>query len=258
MTWQNRPGAWISDDGHGGNVEGIINQTPILLLLPPASCLFLFLFLLRVSYCFLFLTVASLTLDPGRNSKFEICNLPFKIPKGLPVAFFPILPYFTRRLTSAGFLDPVTSSIPHHRPDWLYQPDFCIDGFYCQVEPRADLTPFSERKEQEMNSSSMELGAIGIWTAQFDYQPAAKAREAAAELEQLGFGAIWFPESVGRESLTNAALLLGAPSRIVIATGIANIYARDPVTMAAGQKTLAEAYPGRFLLGLGVSHIPLV
>jgi probable F420-dependent oxidoreductase len=115
-----------------------------------------------------------------------------------------------------------------------------------------------ERKEQEMNSSSMELGQIGIWTAQFDYQPAAKVREASAELEQLGFGAIWFPESVGRESLTNAALLLGATSRIVIATGIANIYARDPVTTAAGQNTLAEAYPGRFLLGLGVSHIPLV
>ena len=109
-----------------------------------------------------------------------------------------------------------------------------------------------------MNSSSMEVGPIGIWTAQFDYQPAAKAREAAAELEQLGFGAIWFPESVGRESLTHAALLLGATSRIVIATGIANIYARDPVTTAAGQNTLAEAYPGRFLLGLGVSHIPLV
>ena len=109
-----------------------------------------------------------------------------------------------------------------------------------------------------MNSSSMELGPIGIWTAQFDYQPATKAQEAAAELEQLGFGAIWFPETVGREALTNAALLLGATRRIVIATGIANIYARDAVTMVAGQKTLAEAYPGRFLLGLGVSHIPLV
>lgn len=109
-----------------------------------------------------------------------------------------------------------------------------------------------------MNSSSTELGPIGIWTAQFDYQPAAKVREAAAELEQLGFGAIWFPETVGRESLTHAALLLGATSRIVIATGIANIYARDSVAMAAGQNTLAEAYPGRFLLGLGVSHIPLV
>ena len=109
-----------------------------------------------------------------------------------------------------------------------------------------------------MNSSSIELKPIGIWTAQLDHQPAAKAKEAAAELEQLGFGAIWFPESVGREALTHAALLLGATRRIVIATGIANIYARDPVTMAAAQKTLAEAYPERFLLGLGVSHIPLV
>src|SRR5215467_2834043 len=105
---------------------------------------------------------------------------------------------------------------------------------------------------------SIELGTIGIWTAQLDYQPAAKVREAAAELEQLGFGAIWFPESVGREALTHSALLLGASRRIVIATGIANIYARDAVTMAAAQRTLAEAYPGRFLLGLGVSHIPLV
>jgi len=107
-------------------------------------------------------------------------------------------------------------------------------------------------------NSSIELRTIGIWTAQLDYQPAAKVREAAAELEHLGFGAIWFPESVGREALTHSALLLGASRRIVIATGIANIYARDAVTMAAAQRTLAEAYPGRFVLGLGVSHIPLV
>jgi probable F420-dependent oxidoreductase len=107
-------------------------------------------------------------------------------------------------------------------------------------------------------NSSMELKPIGIWTAQLDYQPAARAREAAAELEQLGFGAIWFPESVGREALSNAALLLSATRRMVIATGIANIYARDSVTMAAAQNTLVEAYPGRFVLGLGVSHIPLV
>lgn len=109
-----------------------------------------------------------------------------------------------------------------------------------------------------MTTPSIELGPIGIWTAQFDYQPAVKVREAAAELEQLGFAAIWFPESIGRESFTHAALLLGATSRIIIATGIANIYARDAVTAAAGQNTLSEAYPGRFLLGLGVSHIPLV
>src|SRR6202040_3662956 len=62
----------------------------------------------------------------------------------------------------------------------------------------------------------------------------------------------------GREALTQAGLLLAATKQIVIATGITNIYARDPFAMAAGQKTLAEAYPSRFLLGLGVSHIPLV
>jgi probable F420-dependent oxidoreductase len=86
----------------------------------------------------------------------------------------------------------------------------------------------------------------------------AKAQETAAELEQLGYGALWFGEAFGREALTAAGLLLAATKRIVIATGIANIYGRDPFTMAAAQKTLAEAYPNRFLLSLGVSHIPLV
>jgi probable F420-dependent oxidoreductase len=105
---------------------------------------------------------------------------------------------------------------------------------------------------------TMQLGPIGIWTNTLDAQPAAKAQEAARELERLGYAAIWFPESVRREALSNAGLLLAATGRIVVATGIANIYARDAMTMAAGQKTLAEAYPGRFLLGLGVSHQPNV
>lgn len=109
-----------------------------------------------------------------------------------------------------------------------------------------------------MAQASIQLGRIGIWTRQFEDQPAAKAQEAARELEELGYGALWFGEAAGREALTSAGLLLAATKRIVIATGIANIYARDAVTMAAGQKTLAEAYPGRFLLGLGVSHVPLV
>lgn len=109
-----------------------------------------------------------------------------------------------------------------------------------------------------MDRSSIQLGPVGIWTIQFEKFPAAKMQEAAAELEELGYGAIWFGEATGREALTQAGLLLAATKKIVVATGIANIYARDPFAMAAGQKTLAEAYPGRFLLGLGVSHIPLV
>jgi probable F420-dependent oxidoreductase len=104
----------------------------------------------------------------------------------------------------------------------------------------------------------MQLGATGIWTSKMDNFPAAQIQEAAAELEELGFGALWSGEATGREALTSAGLLLAGTKRIVIATGIANIYGRDPVTMAAAQKTLAEAYPNRFLLGLGVSHVPLV
>jgi probable F420-dependent oxidoreductase len=104
----------------------------------------------------------------------------------------------------------------------------------------------------------VKLGRIGIWTSTFDYQPAAKAQAAARELEQLGYPAIWFPEALRREAFSNAGLLLAGTSQIVVATGIANIYARDAVTMAAGQKTLAEAYPDRFLLGIGVGHRPSV
>ncbi len=100
----------------------------------------------------------------------------------------------------------------------------------------------------------MELGRIGVWTTSLDYQPAVEAQKAAAQLEALGYGAIWIGESVRREVFANAAILLSGTRRIVIASGIANIYARDAFTMAAGQKTLAEAFPDRFLLGLGVSH----
>ncbi|MBI3786538.1 MAG: LLM class F420-dependent oxidoreductase [Deltaproteobacteria bacterium] len=104
----------------------------------------------------------------------------------------------------------------------------------------------------------MNIGRVGIWTFNLDLQPGAKAREAAAEIEEMGWGALWIPEALGREAFTNSALLLSGTKRIVVATGIANIWARDPMAMAAAQKTLAEAYDNRFLLGIGVSHAPLV
>jgi len=104
----------------------------------------------------------------------------------------------------------------------------------------------------------MELGRVGIWTPQLDPQPASAAREAAAEIESLGYGAIWLPEAVGRDPFVHAALLLDATSRVALATGIANIYARDAMTMNAVWLTLSEAFPDRFLLGLGVSHQPMV
>jgi probable F420-dependent oxidoreductase len=74
----------------------------------------------------------------------------------------------------------------------------------------------------------------------------------------LGYAALWFGEVLGREAFTNASLLLCATSQLVVATGIANIFVRDAWAANAAAKTLAEAYPDRFVLGLGVSHRPLV
>lgn len=102
------------------------------------------------------------------------------------------------------------------------------------------------------------LGPLGIWTYQLDVQPMSRARDAAAELDDLGFGALWVPEAVAREPFANAALLLSATERLTVATGIASLHARTAMTMNAGWHTLTEAFPGRFLLGIGVSHQSLV
>ena len=104
----------------------------------------------------------------------------------------------------------------------------------------------------------MDLGPAGIWTAALDLQPVSRAQELVGELESLGYGTVWIPEAVGREALSSAALLLGGGSRIVVGTGIANLWARDAMAMAAGHKTITSAYPDRFLLGIGVSHQPAV
>jgi len=93
-----------------------------------------------------------------------------------------------------------------------------------------------------------------MWCSQLQWQSAALAREAVASFEELGFGAVWIGEGTGKEALTHSALLLAGGRRIVVATGIASIWARDPMAVANGARTLAEAYPDRFLLGLGVSH----
>ncbi len=105
---------------------------------------------------------------------------------------------------------------------------------------------------------TLSIGRIGIWTGALDAHPTSVAQEAAQRLEALGYPTLWIPEAVGRDPFVAAANLLAATSTLQLATGIANIYARDPMTTAACQNTLAEAYPGRFLLGLGVSHRHLV
>jgi probable F420-dependent oxidoreductase len=101
-------------------------------------------------------------------------------------------------------------------------------------------------------------GRIGIFAGALSAQPATVQRRVAVEMEKLAYGTLWYGESLAREAFAQAAIYLSATSRLVIASGIANIWARDPMAMAAGGRTLAEAWPGRFLLGLGVSHAPMV
>jgi probable F420-dependent oxidoreductase len=101
----------------------------------------------------------------------------------------------------------------------------------------------------------MQLGRIGVWVGAFTVASAAEARPAAGEIEELGYDTLWYPEGLGtRESFTNAGVLLAATGRIRVASGIANIWARDAVATASAARVLADSFDDRFLLGLGVSH----
>jgi probable F420-dependent oxidoreductase len=103
----------------------------------------------------------------------------------------------------------------------------------------------------------MEIGKLGVWalTNEFDAQAAAGF---ARRVEAWGYGTLWIPEALGRDPLVGSSWLLAHTSRLQLATGIANIYARDPYAALNAQYGLAEQSGGRFLLGLGVSHVPLV
>lgn len=109
--------------------------------------------------------------------------------------------------------------------------------------------------QRERDALRQALGKVGAWSFTLEVQTAAEEREAAAEIESLGYGAIWFPESVeSREVFSHAAWILSSTERVIVASGIANMWARDPVAMANGWRMLTDAYPDRFLLGVGVSH----
>ncbi|MFF2846715.1 TIGR03620 family F420-dependent LLM class oxidoreductase [Streptomyces sp. NPDC058001] len=96
-----------------------------------------------------------------------------------------------------------------------------------------------------------DLGRVGIWTFAYEGQPAQRVRESAAEIEELGYGALWYGEAFGRDSFGQGWLLLSATRRITVASGIANIAFRDPIATATATRTLGEAFPGRYVLGLG-------
>src|ERR1700752_60726 len=103
----------------------------------------------------------------------------------------------------------------------------------------------------------MDLGKIGIW-AMLEAMTAPESLDFARTIEQHGYQALWIPEGPGRDPFAHSAYLLSHTERLAIATGIANIWARDAVAMASASRTVAEISDGRFILGIGVSHKPVV
>jgi len=103
----------------------------------------------------------------------------------------------------------------------------------------------------------MELGKLGVWTW-LDGMSGPEAAEFARKIEDWGYAALWLPEAVGRDPFAMLGYLAAETERLILATGIANIYARDAMTMNAIHKTIADLADGRFILGLGVSHGHLV
>lgn len=103
----------------------------------------------------------------------------------------------------------------------------------------------------------MNIGKLGVWYFT-DVLSATDAAEFARTVESLGYGALWYPEAGGRNSMAHGSWLLSQTTKLVVATGIANIYARDAQATQAAWQALDEQSDGRFLLGLGVSHAPLV
>lgn len=100
----------------------------------------------------------------------------------------------------------------------------------------------------------LDLGTFGIYTFDFEHQPAAQMRESIGAIEEQGWRAFWFPEAGGREALTHAAFLLSCTERMHIINGIAQIWAREPRGAYGASLLLADAYPGRHVPGLGVGR----
>jgi probable F420-dependent oxidoreductase len=103
----------------------------------------------------------------------------------------------------------------------------------------------------------MNLGRLGVWYPA-DRLGGPQLREFVGTVEGLGYSILWYPEGRGYESMSLAAFLLASSSRLLIGSSIANIYARDAFTASRGLASLNTLHGGRFVLGVGVSHIPLV
>lgn len=105
---------------------------------------------------------------------------------------------------------------------------------------------------------SLLPGPVGLWTVALEAVETEAVPDVVGALDDQGWDALWFGEAYGREALSAAQMYLSSSRRMAVATGIASIYARDAMAAGAAGRLLEDLHPGRFVLGLGVSHAPLV
>jgi probable F420-dependent oxidoreductase len=110
----------------------------------------------------------------------------------------------------------------------------------------------------EMAMDWKKLGKIGVWSSEFRFGDEDFVREAAAEVEELGYSAIWFPGGRGGDLLARIDLILDATKSCAVATGILNIWMHEPTEIGAWWKDLDPAKRNRIMLGLGVGHAPSI
>jgi probable F420-dependent oxidoreductase len=111
----------------------------------------------------------------------------------------------------------------------------------------------------EVGAVRDRLGPAGVWLGSLMGAPIDEERQAARRIEELGYGSIWTGETVGgKDAFAHQSILLSATEHITTGTGIANVWARQPATMEGGAATVGAAYPGRFVLGIGISHALVV
>jgi probable F420-dependent oxidoreductase len=104
----------------------------------------------------------------------------------------------------------------------------------------------------------MDLGKVGVWSMELRFGDKAEAARGAAEIEELGYGAIWVPGGIGGDVTGDLDHLLDATSKVVIATGIINVWKHEPADIARWFNALPDHKRNRVMLGLGISHAPLI
>ena len=113
------------------------------------------------------------------------------------------------------------------------------------------------RRDTGSRAMTATLTTTGVWSGELRYGDAGQAAEAAAELEGLGYGALWIPD-VGGDLFGALANLLAATERVTVATGILNLWMHTAEETASQFAELTARHGNRLLLGIGVSHAPLI